>query len=60
MQDGYLKYSSIGDGGRFLLDVGFELENRRLGRDRERLVTEERRYLQGIHSDWVGSRLDCP
>ena len=26
MQVGYLRYSSMSDGGRFLLDVGFGLE----------------------------------
>jgi hypothetical protein len=37
LQDGYLECSSIGDGGRFLLDVGLGLRlgTRKLGGDRE-------------------------
>ena len=32
---GYLEFSRVGDGGRFLLDVGFGLEDQGGGRDRE-------------------------
>jgi hypothetical protein len=58
----YLEYGSIGGGGRLLLGVefGLGLGTRRNGGDREEVRVRWRRYLQGIHTDLVGSRLDCP
>ena len=58
----YLEYRSIGGGGRVLLDVGFELVvgSWRDGGDREEVRTGWRGYLQRMHPDLAGSRLDCP